>query len=365
MFHYDAERFVPQYLLNDKNGLALAKAMEAAMNMMNDIVLKGLRTALDYDYMPEWRLDELAWEMNCLYDYGADIEAKRRWIKNSFSMYRLYGTPESFYQYISSYFDDMDLEEWWQYNASPYHFRVTVEGIWNPVNEAWARKAIRTAKNARSVLDGLRIGTKIYLALTGEGAVLARFHYPMTGPENWTGRWPQENMIGIIDRSGRAAVSSEEREYRHPYIMTGTVPNTATEAVLDYAQAGFSGEAKGKNFEYPFTGEDRKAGTEPREIWQGVVDKSGFAGLAAIDREQVFPYPQAGTRPEESTIGQSSEARAGVTGEATDRRFPYPQAGTIPDINTEGITGEQDIQAAQAVDTYTAIAYKLCGADEI
>ena len=259
MFTINIAQWVPKFILGDKNGYALAKAIEAGLQKMNDVVLEGFECIANYDTMPEWRLDELAWETNCLYDYNASIETKRQWIKNAIPLYRLFGTPMAVYKYLSGYFDGVDLEENWIYNGSPYHFRVTVEGVWTPENEAWARKAIGAAKNVRSVLDSLRIGSRCNIGIMAEGTVLARFAYPLTGAENWAGRWPQTNTLGIIDETGKAG-----------------------------------------------------------------VDASGAA------------WP-----------------------------FPYPMTGTTPEINTLGIVGENDIEAAQADDTYAMILYKLCGHDEI
>ena len=128
MFTVDITKFVPNFLLADKNGYAIAMAFQAALQMMNDIISDGVDCVIDYDTMPEWRLDELAWELNCLYDYNADIEVKRDWIKNAIPYYRLYGTPQAITKYIGSYFDSIELEENWVYSGSPYHFRVTVDG---------------------------------------------------------------------------------------------------------------------------------------------------------------------------------------------------------------------------------------------
>lgn len=398
MFRYEAERWTPRYILNDKNGYALAKAIEGAMNYLNEHVLAGVLCAGDYDTMPEWRLDELAWEINCLFDYAAPVDVKRKWIKSAFPMYRLYGTPAAVYQYIGSYFNDIDLEEWWEYRAEPFHFRLTVEGEWTPENEAWARKALDAAKNARSVLDGLRIGTKIFVAMTAEGEVLARFYYPMTGPENWAGRWPQENIIGIIDRSGNVAVSVRDIPHTFPYQATGTRPEINTLGALDEAEASVSSEATGHRFDYDRTAEDRRVGTVPQENTVGVLDESGRAALDVEDQGHTFPYqatgtkpdistqlavseadtglrsevlktlypwPHTGTTPEINTLGEKDEAGAGLEAEAAGTNFPYQQAGTRPEINTLGIPGENDIQAAEADDTYTPIPYKMCGADEI
>lgn len=337
MFTFDVTRHVPRFILQDKNGYAVAKAIEAALQIMNDTIQRGVHCTLNYDTMPEWRLDEMAWETNCLYDYNADIATKREWIKNAIPLYRLFGTPQAVYQYIGSYFDDVDLEENWQYDGDPYHFRVTVEGEWTAEKEVWARRAINTAKNVRSVLDSLRIGTKCHIGMTATGDVLTRFAYPLTGAENWAGRWPQENTIGIIDDGTKAGVRADAEGYRFPYPLTGTRPEINTLGIVDETKAGMRSDATAYSFGYPMTNE-------------GV---------------------QAGTIPHENTLGVVDEARAGMRGDAKAYPFGYPmtsegvQAGTIPQGNTLGIVGENDIQAAQAEDTYTRILYKMCGMDEI
>ncbi len=364
MFKFDVERWVPQFILRDKNGYALSRAIEAGVQMMNDTVKAAFRSAFDYDAMPEWRLDELAWETNCLYDYSADVEKKRRWIRNSVPLYRLYGTPAAIYQYLSGYFDDIDLEEYWEYAGEPFHFRVTVEGEWDPANEAWARHAIEVAKNVRSVLDGLRIGTKCRIGICAEGRMLARFTYPLTGAENWAGRWPEINILAVRDESGKMAAQAEATGRPLPYPMTGTRPEINTLGAMGEARAGFSGEAAGRKFGYPLTGKEARTGTVPEINTLGVLHEAKTAATAEATGRPL-PYPMAGTRPEINTLGVLQEAKASITGEATGRALPYPMAGTQPEINTLGIPGENDIHAAQADDVYKPIYYKMCGEDEI
>lgn len=153
MFTFDITRFVPQFILNDKTGYALAKAIEAGIQMMNDIILDGLKCIDDVDKMPEWRLDEMAWEYNIPYDYKADIAIKRRWVSEVYALSRLYGTAEGVVRYMGAYFEDTVLEESQDYDGDPFHFRMDFLGGWTPEKIAWATKAIGIVKNTRSVLD--------------------------------------------------------------------------------------------------------------------------------------------------------------------------------------------------------------------
>lgn len=338
MFEFEAARWVPRFILDDKNGYAVAKAIEAAMKYLNDTILQGVKCITDYDSMPEWRLDELAWELNCLYDYSADIETKRTWIKNAVPLYRLWGTPHAIYQYVRGYFDNIDLEENWIYGGEPYHFRMTVEGEWTAKNEAWVRRAIQTAKNVRSVLDSLRIGHRCFIGITAEGGVLARFVYPLTGTEAYAGRWPQENMLGALDETGRAGVRAEAVPFAYPYKMVGVTPDINTLGVLEESRQGLVSDATGHPFDYPMTGGDARAGTIPQENMLGALDETGCAGMGAEVVSRSFPYE--------------------MTGDDT-------RAGTVPQANMLAAIEHPVIPSAQAEDTIAKILYKLCGQDEI
>lgn len=155
MFELDITKWVPKFILADKNGYALAKAIEAGLQAANDIVSQGVDCITDVDAMPEWRLDEVAWEYNILYDYDADIATKRKWVSDAVQTYAIYGTPEIIIKYLSAAFDTAYLEEWWQYGGDPFHFRVTVAGEWTDENDAWAQKSIAKTKNVRSILDNI------------------------------------------------------------------------------------------------------------------------------------------------------------------------------------------------------------------
>lgn len=153
MIEFDIHQLIPEFLMNDRNGYAIAKALEAGIKSMFRIIENGLSVVKDVEAMPEWRLDEVAWEYNIPYDYNADISVKREWIRNASVMSRLYGTPEGIIQYMSGYFNNAILEEAKDYDGDPFHFRMIFPGSWTPENVSWSHKAINTVKNARSILD--------------------------------------------------------------------------------------------------------------------------------------------------------------------------------------------------------------------
>lgn len=189
MIQVDISRLVPVFLLNDKNGLALAKALEKGMQLFCKTVQSGIDTAIHVDKMPEWRLDELSWELGCLYDFDAHVDSKRVWIRDAIPLYTSYGTVEAIYKYLSGYFEDVEVEESWQYRGEPFHFRVTVCGELTDAKEQWAKRAINNTKNVRSVLDDLSIGRSTVIRTVGETGWW-RFPYEMAGLEPLCGTLP-------------------------------------------------------------------------------------------------------------------------------------------------------------------------------
>ena len=155
MFVYDVSKYLPKFILADKNGYALAKAIETGIQILNDTINEGLNNVYNVDTMPEWRLDDLAWEYNLVYDFNADVDTKRKWISNALQFYRLHGTAAGIVQYLSAKFDSAKIEEYWQYGGDPFHFRVIVSGEWTEENDEWAKKSVRTVKNVRSILDNI------------------------------------------------------------------------------------------------------------------------------------------------------------------------------------------------------------------
>ena len=145
----------PRYILEDEDGYAMCKALEAGLNYFLEKCNESMGIMLDVDKMPEWRLDELAWEYNCLYNYDADIDIKREWIRNAYKNYRIHGTAEGIRQYLAIYFGESVVNEYWEFSGNPGQFNVTVTGLRNDENEAWIRKACAKAKNVRSELNNI------------------------------------------------------------------------------------------------------------------------------------------------------------------------------------------------------------------
>ena len=188
---FDVREAVPKFLLRDKNGYAIAMAIQAGMEYMLGRVDAGLAILHDVDEMPEWRLDEVAWETNCLYDYTAGIEAKREWIRNAWKNSLLHGTPAGVMQYIQPFFPEAKMEEWDEYGGEPYHFKIDLGEEWSPESELVLVNAIDKGKNVRSVLDEVSTGTSEGLEIGAESDWRTLFDLRCGMPWLRCGMWPR------------------------------------------------------------------------------------------------------------------------------------------------------------------------------
>lgn len=257
MIDFTIHQLFPDFILADKNGYAMANAIERALQIMCSTIQTGIDNLQDIDKMPEWRLDEMAWELGCLYDHNANIETKRRWIKDATPLYAALGTPQAIYNFLEGFFEQVELEEHWQYHGEPFHFRVTVSGEWNDANETWLRRAIEASKNVRSVLDNIALGSGTTIKVHGEGGLLGRFAYNATSGEILAGTIPQENTIGKTADGVFVIAAHDTQGHVFPYPQAGTRPEVNTIGVIANASAQTGTDGKATAFSYsPCTDEN-------------------------------------------------------------------------------------------------------------
>lgn len=140
----DITPFVPRFILNDRIGYAMAKALEAGINYMLDVAALGRNTLYNVDEMPEWRLDELASEYNVPYDFSASVDVKRSVIRNVGYLSRMIGTASGLETYLSGIYPGVQAEP----GTMPFTFFVYLpEGAGD--NEAWLSFVLSHYKMAR------------------------------------------------------------------------------------------------------------------------------------------------------------------------------------------------------------------------
>ena len=145
----------PRFLTRDRNTNALAIAIFHMVFTFLLAVRHAVIELTDIEQMSEAALDERAWSLGMMwYDYEAELDKKRMWIRETEQMRRDIGTAAAITRLMNGVYANCSVEEWTQYGGEPYHFRVTVFGKADPQTEKWARAAIESTKNLRSILDG-------------------------------------------------------------------------------------------------------------------------------------------------------------------------------------------------------------------
>lgn len=85
------------------------------------------RTYAAISTMPEWLLDYMAVELRTpSYDENYSLNTKRTLIQGSLLFYSQMGTPAAVNRIIETIFQTGYIEEWYEYNGDPHHFRAYV-----------------------------------------------------------------------------------------------------------------------------------------------------------------------------------------------------------------------------------------------
>lgn len=157
------KRLLPSFMRGD---LAVSGLSDGLDEIVHGLA-KSVKLLTTWDHIAELsedELDALAWELNILwYDTGATLDTKRDLILNSDQVHMRLGTKWAVESVIESYFGDGYIQEWFEYDGDPGHFRVYSS---NPTlnNERMTSflNILNKVKRHSSKLDGVSIN------LTGE-----------------------------------------------------------------------------------------------------------------------------------------------------------------------------------------------------
>ena len=242
---------VPRFILNDRNGYAIAKTMDVLVTRLCRDIEAADVCLTDPENMPEWALDEYAYGLGLTwYDKTADIEVKRKWILEAHTMRYCIGTKDAIHYLLSGFYDDCEVEEYWQYDGEPYHFRVSVSGEWTAANEKWTRNVLRYVKNLRSILDDIAVGSGTVIRVSGEGSVIGGFMYGLTSGERMTGTQPHISTIARLADAALNIDAQQTRGHVFPYPLAGTRPQENTVGALADSQSGTIADGQASAFSY-------------------------------------------------------------------------------------------------------------------
>lgn len=171
---------LPESLKQDPDIVGIAEAITQELQAISQETIKCVLLSRIND-LSEPVLDGLAWHFHVdFYDTSLGVTQKRELVKNSLPWHKRKGTPAVIEELVTSVFSESKVQEWFQYEGQPYHFRVvfvpsnvhsalkgfthqqlsqyTHQQITNEEQHdtliAEVTKAINSVKNVRSVFDG-------------------------------------------------------------------------------------------------------------------------------------------------------------------------------------------------------------------
>ncbi len=148
---------------------AIAYAVLQEKRRLIDLV-ERTRLMSAVDSLEERILDYLAVELRTpAYEDSLPLDTKRTLIKGTLPFYAKLGTPAAVDWVIKAIFGNGGIEEWFDYNGEPHHFRVNIPiaGVITPQMMEELRRMIASVKRLTSWLDTiityLEMEGKVYI----------------------------------------------------------------------------------------------------------------------------------------------------------------------------------------------------------
>lgn len=118
------------------------------------------RWLMNPDKCPEYLLPWLAWAVSVdVWNNEWVVETRRAVIKASLEVHRKKGTVGALKRALTAFsFDNIEVEEWFDYGGEPFHFKVLVEVLtenFDLLELTEVYSVIQNTKNVRSYLDRL------------------------------------------------------------------------------------------------------------------------------------------------------------------------------------------------------------------
>ena len=152
--------FLPPNLLEDKENSILIEVMDRQIAKLYDAMMNCMIMArvdkLDHD-----TLDLLATQYDTpFYSQELALAQKRELIKNTISIHKQNGTVGAVESALKSIFNTGTISEWHEYEGSPYHFKIKLDGNKFSLSKNHAKQIetiVKKTKNIRSRLEKVEI----------------------------------------------------------------------------------------------------------------------------------------------------------------------------------------------------------------
>ena len=149
---------LPSLLQQDDDIIAASKSLDKANTKNLDLALQ-LNFFSNKNLENNVLLDALAYDFHVdFYDKSYSTQIKRQLIDDSLLIHAKKGTAQSVEELITTIFGEGVVEEWFEYDGAPFHFRVITNN--EEVTTARAQefiKALESVKRKTAILDSVTI----------------------------------------------------------------------------------------------------------------------------------------------------------------------------------------------------------------
>ena len=294
---------MPQSLLSDPFVVAMARSIDPELQGISAEIIKCILLPR-IDELPGEVVDVLAWQFHAdFYRPNLPIAIKRQILKNSLKWQRTKGTPAVVEDLLITIFEDrVRLVEWFDYNASPYFFKVVADNSPSFTEVANFFKLIATVKNSRSWLDKVHvINDGLFLIPKNK-----RIYFEHETGAVYSGQWVFAKSTGLVCfKVIEAGAVSLAGTYTFPYIGVST--GIVFRPVVYVETLPTTGS-------WPYPRANIKCGISP-EIQTIGQAKSTWVKASAEKYAGTYTFPH---------IGVST----GLTTELTTALSPYPVTGS-------------------------------------
>ncbi len=185
---------------------ALSYAIQQTISMLCKFS-DGIRVMAVIDDMPEKVIDNLAVELNLpCYHPESNLNVKRALVKDAFVWHTIAGTVAAIRKYFSTISQDTDIQEWFDYDGEPYHFRIVAnvpedQEVTESVLIDIAQQIVKL-KNARSVLDEALIVKEHYQNMQQAIAIgIAEIREDNLGESEESSHWLDDDTFVMYSSS--------------------------------------------------------------------------------------------------------------------------------------------------------------------
>ncbi len=320
----------PPALKQDEKMVALGRLVADELHITAEETKKNIIYANINELSETW-LDTLAYDLHVdWYDYDYPIEAKRAIIRDSVRVHQKLGTKAAVEMALGGIHPLSEIEEWFDYNGTPFHFRIVLDTTNSRVEADYEEivKTVNIYKRLTAHLDGLYYQCSMCVVVIPQTEYFL-FSTPMTGQLK-AGTEPYRNTVGVVENAV-ININTQAAGYIAESVRTGTKPYRNITLAKQDSEIVTDSDTQGYGYTSNQTGKT-KAGTEPYISTVGGAGSKEVKATAA-GQGYIFDSDIAGTKPDRSIIFESAGTAA--VGETDTEAYLFENAliGTTPRRN--------------------------------